>query len=263
LFCRDFLTVQGDLEIDVGEWSTITEQPPEDLCKLKFNYTRTVSYLHPRTDSMVGFMGPKNATAVQQQFLYVPEKSPSGLAVLSKKFKKGLVLMVTQFQGIPMADVFKVLQYWSFEPSNSEGLCTVRMALAIHYCKSTMLKGSILSGSRDELIILTKEWCNYISNKLTAALASKQSSRRPRGAASLGVDSGFQAVLQVGGEMSSSVAFKETTDALAKQIADLSKKLDRMALAMDGIQADRKKTDLMMYSLIGVVLVLIYAVFRK
>jgi len=28
---------------------------------------------------------------------------------------KGVVLTVTQFDGIPMADVFKVLQYWSFE----------------------------------------------------------------------------------------------------------------------------------------------------
>jgi hypothetical protein len=214
---------------------------------------------------MVGFMGPKNATAVQQQFLYVPEKTSAGAAILSKKFKKGLILMVTQFQGIPMADVFKVLQYWSFEPANSDGQCTVRMALAIHYCKSTMLKGSILSGSRDELIILTKEWCNYISNKLTAAVAAHQSSRKPQGtAACIASKSGLQTGLQAGVETSSSSAeFKATTDALTKQISDLSKKLDRMVLLVDGMQADRKKTDTMLYALIGIVLVLIYAVFRK
>lgn len=260
MFYRDFLTAQGDLEINAAEWVPVAEQPAEDVLKMKFSYTRTVSYLHPRTDSMVGFMGPKNATAVMQQFLYVPEKA-SGNA-LSKKFKKGMILMVTQFQGIPMADVFKVLQYWTFEPAGTDGQCTVRMALAIHYCKSTMLKGSILSGSRDELIILTKEWCNYISSKLTTAIAAKLSSRK----ASSRVPSGAKAAAREGAPAladASAVELKAVTDALAKQLADVSKKLDKMVMAVDSMEADRKKSNLIIYSLTAFIFVLMYAVFRR
>ena len=93
---------------------------PKDLSKLTFHFQRTCSYLHPRT-SMLMF-GPKNAPAEQIQYLHIPEwvgKEPSTVSVENlgrlETISNALVMTTTQFDGIPMADVFKLFMYWSFE----------------------------------------------------------------------------------------------------------------------------------------------------
>lgn len=102
--------------------------------------------------------GPKNAPATQVQYLYLPckENIVGGAKSFDdlKGFKplRGLVLTITQFDGIPMADVFKVMQYWTFESnSSSSQSCMVRVGVAMHYIKSTMFKSQILNGTKEEL----------------------------------------------------------------------------------------------------------------
>lgn len=104
--------------------------------------------------------GPKNAPGTQVQYLYLPckENIVGGARSIDdlKQIKplRGLVLTITQFDGIPMADVFKVMQYWTFEtvglPSRTQ-TCMVRVGVAMHYIKSTMFKSQILNGTKEEL----------------------------------------------------------------------------------------------------------------
>ncbi len=154
---------------------------PKDLSKLTFHFQRTCSYLHPRT-SMLMF-GPKNAPAEQIQYLHIPEwvgKEPSTESVENlgrlETISNALVMTTTQFDGIPMADVFKLFMYWSFEAVQNEeeekasaaaagpvvaSMCHVRMGLRIEYLKSTMLKSQIFAGTKDELVALSKQWEQY------------------------------------------------------------------------------------------------------
>jgi hypothetical protein len=173
---RDFLVSQGDKDITYTEWGVCTENPVEDLCKLKYCYSRKIDFYHPRTDPMVSFMGPENASAQQTQYLYVdkPWAGKGGDTDLSgMKYHKGLILTVTQFTHIPMADVFKVLQYWSFEPKKRTGSISdnkkhekhatiVQMCVGVHYNKYTMLKSKILSGTKDDLVVMVKTWAVYV-----------------------------------------------------------------------------------------------------
>ena len=160
-----------------SEWTALKENPSEDISKLSFVMSRTVDYLHPRSDSMVNFMGPKNATANAVQYLYVPKNLAfdSSRPINSWNVHRGVILTITVFQGIPMADVFKVMQYWTFEPSKDSltGLpkkdsTTVRMAVAIHYCKMTMLKSSILAGTVSDVSVLVQKWCVYVAEQMAS-----------------------------------------------------------------------------------------------
>lgn len=170
---RDYLTSQGDQDITFTEWEISKENPVEDLCKLKYAYSRKMDFFHPRTDPMINYMGPKNAPAQQMQYLYV-ESSWNGKDLSEMKYHRGIIFTVTQFRDIPMADVFKVLQYWAFEPKKKLGgpslhshSCIVKMYVAIHYNKFTMLKGSILSGTKDDLTVFVKKWCMYVIDKIS------------------------------------------------------------------------------------------------
>ena len=103
--------------------------------------------------------GPKNAPATQVQYLYLPCKNnkPGGVKSVEdlKTFKpsRRLVLTITPFDGIPMEDVFKVMQYRTFESAGdlSNRTCTVKVGVAIHYVKSSMFKSQILNGTKEEL----------------------------------------------------------------------------------------------------------------
>ena len=109
---------------------------------------------------------------------------------------RGCVLTVTQFDGIPMADVFKVMHYWCFEterpsPSASSsasangglggGRTVVRVGVAVHFIKSSMLKSQISSGVRDELLGLSQRWCLFAEAR--AVHSGRSSLRRLSGAA--------------------------------------------------------------------------------
>lgn len=174
----DFLSSVGDFDIGATDWipfsSTLTKS--QDPLNLKFQYKRTVDYLHPRT-SMLMF-GPKNATAKQVQYLYLPELElhSSGASVdLSsvRRIRSGCILCATQFEGIPMSDVFEVLQYWTFQKLAPDKT-VIRAGVTVNFLKGTLVKGQILSGTKEELTVLSKQWCDYSIQSIEKYLQNRQ-----------------------------------------------------------------------------------------
>ena len=169
---------EGDLDINVGEWTPFSGAVPEDIAKLKFTYSRTCTYAHPRTTMLM--FGPKNAPAKQTQFLYLFGRGSSALGTTTNdngddstyktaRPRRALVLTMTQFDGIPMADMFKVLQYWAFEDrrpySEPSELCRITVGVHVHFIKSTMLRGQVISGVKDELTVLAKKYIIWAKNR--------------------------------------------------------------------------------------------------
>lgn len=149
------------MDIKGNDWQAFGQSAHEDVMKLNFTFKREFSFSHPRTTMLM--FGPKNAPTKQCHYAYLPSKiartSTSMEELKNCKPKKFIVLFITQFDGIPMADVFKVLQYWSFEDTDKG--CYAKAVLAIHYVKSSMFKGQILSGSKEEIVTQVASWFNY------------------------------------------------------------------------------------------------------
>lgn len=142
----------------------------EDVSKLSFSHSRPYSYAHPRTTMLM--FGPKNAPGTQVQYLYLPHDLKGGAAggdtLQSVRPRRGIILNITQFDGIPMADVFKVLQYWSFSCSPTDPNKTVvRVGLAMHYIKSSLFKSQIFGGTKDELSDQLKKWYLFIERRVS------------------------------------------------------------------------------------------------
>jgi len=166
----DFLISEGDFDIKSTDWTDFNSSltSAQDPAGLDYRYTRSVDYLHPRT-SMLMF-GPKNATAKQSQYLCVvpAEKENQGKGCLDtqtlQSVKAGAILTATQFEGIPMCDVFEVLQYWTFQrisgPGN-KGRSIIRVGVSVNFLKSTLLKGQIFTGVKEELTVLSKNWVDF------------------------------------------------------------------------------------------------------
>ena len=197
-FKRQFLESEGDLEIDISEWEVFGEKIEKDTSLLNFQFRRTCTYLHPRT-SMLMF-GPKNATARQVQYLHIPEwsdKDPSFLSVDKLEalhpVSNALVMTTTQFEGIPMADVFKVYMYWTFEAVCTEeeerdkgkgeasaSLCRIRTGLRVEYLKMSLIKSQIFAGTKEELEVLSKQWEQYLMRKLREECSGLLKAPHPR-----------------------------------------------------------------------------------
>lgn len=165
----DFLQSQGDLQIHFEEWQSFQKTVAEDVAKLPFTFTRKVTYSHPRTTMLM--FGPKYAPSSQEQYLYLPclskGKSTKFADLQECKPGRGIILTITQLDGIPMSDVFRVLQYWSFEFEPSSNMKTkVRSGVALHYLKSSMFKGQIFSGVKDELTEQVQKWLQYAEMRL-------------------------------------------------------------------------------------------------
>lgn len=111
--------------------------------------------------------GPKNAPTMQTQYLYLPGWNKNTQPLTSSLLDnarpaRGVIMTLTSFQGIPMCDVFKVLQYWSFEWNHGDHNRTeMRVGLAIHYMKTSMFKAQIYGGSKEELTVQSLKWLNY------------------------------------------------------------------------------------------------------
>ncbi len=93
--------------------------------------------------------GPKNAPGKQRQFLYIPTErdavhigndyvnnisnssndSKTYTSLSDLKPMRCAICTMTQFDGIPMADVFKVLQYWIFQ--NNGNNITIHIGMCI------------------------------------------------------------------------------------------------------------------------------------
>jgi hypothetical protein len=207
----NFLTSVGDFDILATDWIPYTATPltsSQDPLRLNYQYKRTVDYLHPRT-SMLMF-GPKNATAKQIQYLYLPEldlkknntsssssplvdskvtlKSTSTSTIHSlpiddissmKMIRNGCILTATQFEGIPMSDVFEVLQYWSFHKVSTEQTM-ISIGVTVNFLKGTLVRGQILAGTKEELSVLSKQWSDYslqILNQIHETKARSKSTK--------------------------------------------------------------------------------------
>jgi len=156
-----FLLSEGDLNITCDEWKPFHGTVSEDLNQIPFNYYRNFTYEHPRTTMLM--FGPKNAPAKQVQYLYLKQGEGDGLPE-ARESGQYLVLTVTQFDGIPMAEFFKVLQYWGYSSTNNNNSVKTCVGLYVHFIKTTLLKGQVSSGVKDELTTLAKRWCTFAQN---------------------------------------------------------------------------------------------------
>jgi hypothetical protein len=165
VFCSAFLVEEGEIDIKYTEWAPLKNgSVPEDVSKLPFCCSRQFSYSHPRTTMLM--FGPKNAPTMQTQYLYIPGgrklESLDAAALAALRPARGVIMTLTYFEGIPMCDVFKVLQYWSFELNAADHSRTqMRVGLAIHYMKSSMFKAQIYGGSKEELTVQSLKWLGY------------------------------------------------------------------------------------------------------
>jgi hypothetical protein len=140
----------------------------EDLTKTKFQYERDWEYDHLRTTMLM--FGPKMAPTKLKQyiFLYCEHETifDSDYTMEDITPSSMIVLNVSFCEGVPLADIFKVLQYWTFSTSLDGKSCEVGIGFGIHYLKSSMFKSQIASGARDEMIKQIDDWFNYIPSIL-------------------------------------------------------------------------------------------------
>ena len=187
-YISDFLVGEGDLEIGYGDWSPLDNPKiAEDVSGLPFSYSRTFQYSHPRTTMLM--FGPKNAPAKQIQYLYLPIKSavktssgvktnePSIAFIAKQKVPQGVIMIITQFDGIPMADCFKIVQYFSFEGSMTAPTTTVRIGVYVHFIKFTVLKAQVRDGVKEELSVLSNKWCTYATSQVPKQAVGSSSHR--------------------------------------------------------------------------------------
>lgn len=128
--------------------------------KLQYSFCREFIYAFPRTTMLM--FGPKLAPIKQSHYLHLTKEGSDAKSLddlESAGLRRAVVLFVTKFDGIPMADVFKVLQYWVLE-ERGNGVY-IQVGVAIHYVKSTMFKGQILSGTKEEVGVLLKRYETY------------------------------------------------------------------------------------------------------
>ena len=158
------------------EWAPLTTGPvTEDISKLPFQFSRQCSYVHPQKKT--AFVAATNAKVTQMQYLYVYGRgSGTAGAVDSARPRRGMVLTVSQFEGIPFSDYFKVLAYYGFDDTGSgQGdatSCTIRFGAAVHFCKSTMLKSQFQSGVGGELGEFAKHYFAYAKKRTEKGIAA-------------------------------------------------------------------------------------------
>jgi hypothetical protein len=239
--CRDFLVAEGDLEVEVGEWKPFNLNVPEDVSKLKFTFTRSCTYAHPRTTMLM--FGPKNAPAKQTQFLYLWGRGTSKLTSFDDLLKpqrcrpkRGLVLTMTQFDGIPMADTFKVLQYWGFEDvgTANQPATLKTIGVHIHFIKSTLLKGQVVSGVRDELAVLSKKYIIWARNRTEEYIANNEPPEPETTASAAATAGSTGAEVSVsdspGGEAAPPRASKKLSRRLSNSSDEMAKAIGEMGL---------------------------------
>jgi hypothetical protein len=206
LFYREFLKSAGDKSIECGEWSPLQNTTiAEDVSKLPFTMTRSATYMHPQKKNM--FMAATDCKVLQTQYCYVwghssskiatggsspqstgengesAEKAePAHLQLQHIRPKRAMILTVSQFEGIPFCDYFKVLAYYGFDDAEGsnrgEEGCNIRLGVAVHFCKSTMLKSQIQSGVVSDFNEFGTTYFNFLKNRLQKAYPSSQPSAR-------------------------------------------------------------------------------------
>jgi VAD1 Analog of StAR-related lipid transfer domain len=174
------LTEEGDLDIGWGDWMPLANpKVPEDVSGLPFSFAREFHYSHPRTTMLM--FGPKNAPAKQTHYLYLPmkpsasngdsgsgkEKETAAVTIGKQEVPKGVIMIITQFDGIPMADCFKIVQYFSFDRLEKPGSLSARVGVNVHFVKYTMLKAQVRDGVKEELSVLAQKWCAFANSRVS------------------------------------------------------------------------------------------------
>ena len=172
------MTAEGDLDIGYGDWGPLTNpKVPEDVSGLPFSFAREFHYSHPRTTMLM--FGPKNAPAKQTHYLYLPMKSSvdggsgkdkedtAAIIIGKQVVPKGVIMIITQFDGIPMADCFKIVQYFSFDRGAKPGSLTARIGVHVHFVKYTMLKAQVRDGVKEELSVLAQKWAAFANTRVS------------------------------------------------------------------------------------------------
>ena len=167
------------MEIGYGDWCPLsTQKVKEDVAGLSYSFSREFHYSHPRTTMLM--FGPKNAPAKQNHYLYLPTKNNKNdnndescsSFIDRQNVPKGVIMIVTQFDGIPMADCFKIIQYWSFEDSINSLSTTVRIGVSVHFVKYTVLKTQVRDGVKEELSVVANNWCKFALNNVPKSLGN-------------------------------------------------------------------------------------------
>jgi hypothetical protein len=130
--------------------------------------------------------GPKNAKVKQEHFLHLLQDSKemkeklsaakdanSKTNILLEQIRSygGIVLMMYEMEGIPMGDVFKVLQYYLFlpkedQPALYESACSISVGVLLHFRKSSMFKIQIISGTQEESVVQATKWIESSEKKV-------------------------------------------------------------------------------------------------
>lgn len=171
------------------EWTPLAagkNTAPEDTSKMSFHYSRICNYAHKRTTMLM--FGPPIAPTRQVQYLYIPNHTPGPDALGTIKPSKFVVMFVTQFEGIPFADTFKVAQYYTVETKSTSAdhankTALYRVGVNLHFIKSTMFKTNIITGTKDEMIPAVKTYYGFVKNEMLPArnerLPGKKSKATP------------------------------------------------------------------------------------
>ncbi|RYG66933.1 DUF4782 domain-containing protein [archaeon] len=179
--CSDFLRDEGAQDLKYTEWalngsgnSASSSNVEEDThLKLQYSFCREFVYAFPRTTMLM--FGPKLAPIKQCHYLYLTREGACARTLddlETATLKRAVVMFVTKFDGIPMADVFKVLQYWVLE-ERGNGVY-MQIGVAIHYVKSTMFKSQILSGTKEEVGMLLKRYEAYAALRASEFVKAEQ-----------------------------------------------------------------------------------------
>lgn len=183
----EYMQTQNDFDIVISEWESYPAGVvSEDITKTTFGWHRRCTNMHPRTTMLM--FGPKNCSVKQDHYLCLLPASGSAPTTTSSldylRVYGGIMLAVYEFDGIPMGDVFKVLQYYVFSPTKVESMdpskgtaiisnasvdvtTQVAVGLHLHFRKSSMFKSQIISGSTEESGMQVKSWIEGVEKKMT------------------------------------------------------------------------------------------------
>ena len=156
---RDFLLGEGDEDILTDPWQPRDESSilAEDELRLPYRHQRSFNFSHPRTTFL--FVGPKLAGAQQIQYFYSnTNASPSDAQRASSVI---IVTTITQFKGFPMADQFRVVQYWTLSSKGNKTI--MKVGVKVHFIVTPLwpIKGQIVSGTEAEIKLLSVAWTKH------------------------------------------------------------------------------------------------------
>jgi hypothetical protein len=139
--------------------------------------------------------GPKMAPTKLKQFVHLYSEFEEEISLHTEPHTM-VIFNLSFCEGVPMADIFKVLQYWVFTTSDDKKSCDVSIGMSVHYLKSSLFKSQIFSGAKDEMTGQIEAWSKYMPALLKKKKhvshrpgeGGSEASHKPGGAAVGGVE---------------------------------------------------------------------------